>query len=147
MKTNVSPLLSLAVLVTATACNSSPLARSEAAFDRTAQVLCSSCPQVAGVLTTAECLARVEMNDPFEGPSWECQEDAYALYPSELGPYYDCIAGVVERYESCVRRALDTCPPPSGVTMACNDALAAGIAACPRPTSSEANTALAACFR
>jgi hypothetical protein len=131
----------------AAGCGSDPVTRLESQYTATGNAVCARCPEAAGVLTAAECQARLAAENPFDGPEYDCARMAYQRYPSELGPYFDCLNGASSRYDTCIRGTLSSCPPAATATTACNEALTAGINACPIPTSVEAATALGACFR
>ena len=121
-----------------------PLTRTEASYDRAVQNGCRACEATAEV--TSMCLARAEASNPFTGPQWDCQRAAYDRFPNELNAFYSCQANVMQTYESCIGRALMTCPPVGADITACSDALGPGVEACPMPTDAAAVAAVTACF-
>ena len=126
--------------------SSDPFTRIESTYDGRVAALCRSCPAAAGATTEAECRTAAAANDPFSGAEFECQRAAYRMYPSELGPYYDCIARAVTGFDGCMRSAARTCPPASADITACSDAMNASIRTCPMPDSIAASQAVSACF-
>jgi hypothetical protein len=146
MKTIAVALFALLAVAVAGCGHSDPLTRIEAQYDSTVNAICDACPMASGTLTAAECRAMAETQNPFMGTQWDCQRNAYAMYPNELGPYYDCVAGAISRYDGCMRSAFATCPPADTAVTACGDALQADIRACPVPDSMAATTALSHCF-
>jgi hypothetical protein len=135
------------LLSTVLGCGSrDPITRIEVQYDTTVNAVCDACPAASGTTTAAECRALAAENNPFEGPEFECQRRVYGMYPNELGPYYNCQADALGRYDGCLRGAVRTCPPTPESVSACTDQLSAAIRACPLPDSVAAGTALSECF-
>lgn len=134
-------------LVLVTSCGGGdPLTRIESTYNGMVDSICRSCPAAAGASTEAECRTMAAASNPFQGTQWDCQRNAYHMYPNELGPYYDCVSRAVSSYDGCMRNAVRTCPPASADVTACGDALNSAIRACPLPDSIAASQAVSMCF-
>lgn len=124
-----------------------PISRMQSTYNSLTDYACRSCPGAAGAASESDCRMLAATNNPFNGPEWDCQREAYNRYPNELGPTYDCTARAVSSYDSCMRTAIgNMCPPTSAEIGACNTQLNAAIEACPRTDSIAAGTAVAACY-
>ncbi|MDQ3036423.1 MAG: hypothetical protein M3Y87_28755 [Myxococcota bacterium] len=122
---------------------SNPIDRALTQAQVAEDVICE-CPEAVGVTTDAECRARVQAN-AWTPTEEECLRRVYAAHAEELRPVFDCQYEASVDFTNCVRSALATCPPTMAAATACNDALDAAFAACPRPsTTTEAE--LSACF-
>ena len=143
---SLSVVLAISAVAAAGCGGGDPFTRIESTYDGMVNDLCRSCPAVAGASTEAECRTTAMGTDPFTGAEWDCQRTAYQQYSNELGPYYDCVARAVTGFDRCMRDATRTCPPASGSSEACGDAMSAAIRACPPPDSIMASQALSACF-
>jgi len=120
-----------------------PVSNLESSFDGTIGAVCESCPLAFGEATTEACLARTPALLPDE--TWDCLEDNYAMYSSELDPFWSCWNQAYDRYDRCVRDLLVPCPTAEGIQV-CNDQFEAARDACPNPTDVEAAVGLGACF-